>query len=100
VACSPSGFGNGIEKAAPKSAQGPPLQFCNTEDYLDNRINTGFLPLGSFVADAMQQAAVDVAERDRKFVAGLAPERQRLRERQWPGSEGLRSQTMPRWPAT
>jgi hypothetical protein len=40
-----------------------------------DRIDTGLLPPCSFVADAMNGAVMDAAERHREFIAGLAAER-------------------------
>jgi hypothetical protein len=42
------------------------------------RIDAGISPPSCFVADAVNQSVVDPAERHRKFVARLAPERSRL----------------------
>jgi hypothetical protein len=51
--------------------------FPERTGHLD-RIDTGLLPPGGFIADAMHQPMVDAADRDREFVAGLAAERPRL----------------------
>src|SRR5262245_26014409 len=59
------------------------------------RIDAKALPPGLFVADVVDFAVMHAAERDRKFVAGLAPERARLRVAQvvWVGWLAAADQT-------
>jgi hypothetical protein len=54
-----------------------------------DRVDTGGLPPCALVAGTMDRAVMGAAERDRKFVAGLAAERLRLHVPKMMGVRGL-----------
>ena len=54
-----------------------------------NRIDADFLPPSLLIAHAMHESMMNATERDHELVAGLAPERPRLREAQVVRIRGL-----------